>query len=250
MHAAVLFGALVFVPALVAATPVEIHPAGPSVPENLLRIELRFKEPQRLPFNVHRVMLLGAAGVPLRDAFLDLALPSADAKRITILMNPGRVKSGVGPNVALDRSLRAGERVRLVVEDAQHHALPVSNEWLVTPFLADGPRPPHWQVHAPRMHSRDPLRVSLNAPISSTGEGWIAVRDDMGKRVRGRAALANGDTVWRFIPDLPWRPAFYAVVAHPDLEDPAGNRSCAAFEQARASDAACEEGSAIPFKPR
>lgn len=229
---------------LLAAQAVEVHPAGPTVPENLLRIELRFARPQRLPFDVGRLALLDERGRPLDRALLDLALPSADGRRITVLMDPGRVKSGVGPNLDAGRALHAGEAVRLRLDgDA------VVKQWTVGAALSQPLQPAGWRLSAPRAGSRDALRVELGEPISSSGESLIAVVDAAGRRVSGAIALADGDTVWRFTPARPWRVGGHALVTHPALEDPAGNRSCAAFEQVHASALECEAGATLPFEP-
>lgn len=228
---------------LAAAAAVEVHPAGPAVPENLLRIELRFAQPQRLPFAVDRVKLLDAQGVPLEGALLDLALPGADGRRVSVLMDPGRVKRGAGPNRDAGRALQAGDTVRLVVEDR------VVKMWAVTEAVSHALRPDAWQFEAPRAGSRQALVVDLREPISSTGESLIAVVDAAGRRIRGQAALSHGDAVWTFRPAQPWRQGLHQLVLHPELEDPAGNRRCAAFEQVRASEVRCDTPLALPFEP-
>lgn len=245
----VCLGALLLAPAA-GAVQIEVHPSGASVPENLLRIELRFAAPQRMPFDTTRVRLIDANGATIPEALLDLALPNADGRRVTLLMDPGRVKTGVGPNVMAGRALHAGTVVRLVVDDAQTGAPDVVKAWTVTAADDRLPQPGAWQLTLPRPHTRDALIVDLREPISASAEGLIVVSDASGRRVEGRTALSNGDTVWRFTPTQPWRHRAYAVVAHPDLEDPAGNRRCAAFEQLRASELRCEAGATIAFEPR
>jgi len=235
--------------ATVPAAPVEIHPAGPAVPENLLRIELRFARPQRLPFDIRHLKLLDASGQELDGALLDLTLPNADGRRITVLMDPGRVKSGVGPNLAAGRALRAGESVRLVVDDPASGGPPVVKAWRVTAPLSQPIDPGAWRLSAPRAGSRDALVVDLRQPISSSGERLIAVLDAAGRRVAGSTALARGDAQWRFTPAQPWQPGLHQLVTHPDLEDPAGNRRCAAFEQVRESEIRCDVGASLPFEP-
>lgn len=219
-----------------AASPVAVHPSGPSVPENLLRIELRFDRPQAVPFDVGRLRLVDAEGVVDEAAFLDLGLSHADGRRITVLMNPGRVKTGVAPNVARGRALREGAVVRLVLDGD-----PVAvKTWVVTAPVSVGPRPAGWTVTPPRAGTRDELAVRLHAPVSAAAEGFIAIRDDAGRRVSGRTRLSDGDTVWWFRPDARWRRGAHAVVTHPDLEDPAGNRVCSAFEQPSLRRARCD----------
>lgn len=224
-----------------------VYPSGSSVPENLLRIEVRFSRPLRTPLEVNQVKLLDARGQEIEEAFLDLTLPSTDGRRVTILMHPGRVKSGVGPNVALGRALHAGSTVSLVVD---HPALaqPLIKVWTVTSFDVQSPQPGRWSFNVPRLQSRDALLVHLDKPISSSAETLIAVRGPQGQRVAGRISLERGETIWRFTPSRPWRAGKHAVVTHPELEDAVGNRACAAFELAHASEVRCDSGSTLPFE--
>jgi len=230
-----------------AASP-EIHPAGPTVPENLLRIELRFERPQSLPFDIRHVKLLDARGREIDNALLDLTLPSADARRITVLLDPGRVKSDVGPNLMAGRALHAGETVRLRVDEPGRP--PVVKTWRVTAAAAQPLDPAAWRLTEPRAGSRDALVVDLRAPIAASGERLIAVLDATGERVAGTTTLDRGDARWRFTPARPWRIGVHRLVTHPDLEDPAGNRRCAAFEQVRESEIRCDAGANLPFEPR
>jgi hypothetical protein len=248
MIAALTLLAAVAAAGLAPAT-VEVHPAGPAVPENLLRIELRFARPQRLPFAVERLKLLDAAGSPLDNALLDLALPSSDGRRIGVLMDPGRVKRGAGPNRAAGRALHAGETVRLVVDAGDEGGPPVVKTWTVTEAVSHRLRAEAWRWRAPRAGSREPLVVDLREPVSASGELLVAVVDAAGRRVAGRAALSDGDAVWSFRPTRPWRDEAHRIVVHPELEDPAGNRSCAAFEQVRASEARCDAPVRLALRP-
>lgn len=231
------------------AAAVEIHPAGPTVPENLLRIELRYGSPQPLPFDLGRVKLLNAAGVELEHALLDLALPSADARRITVLLDPGRVKRGAGPNVDAGRALKAGDAVRLWVAPDRAGQAPTVRHWRVSPAVSQRLAPSTWRLVAPQVGTRDVLVVDLGGPISAFGDALIAVVDAAGRPVRGQRRLVQGDAVWRFTPSRPWGSGLHGLRVHPDLEDPAGNRRCAAFEEPNQSAVRCDEGGRIDFTP-
>jgi len=54
--------------------------------------------------------------------------------------------------------------------------------------------------------------------------------------------------VWRFVPARPWQAGNYAVVTHPNLEDCAGNRTCAPLEEAGESGVRDDEGTVNPFE--
>jgi hypothetical protein len=237
----------VSVSALCARPSVQVYPSGPAVPENLLPIELRFSEPLRKPLRIEQVHLADSNGVEIKDAFLDLPLPSPDGKRLTILFDPSRVKTGVGANLVLGHALHAGESVTLTID---HPALakPICKTWLVTAFDAESPQPALWTFDPPRIGSRTPLVLRLDKSISSTAENLIAIRGSNGQRISGDAHLENGETVWRFSPARPWRAGSYAVVTHPDLEDAAGNRPCSPLEVRVTKEVRFESGAVLPFE--
>ena len=217
-----------------------VTPSGDRVPENLLRIELRLARPLAHPLAMDHVRLLDGRGAPVDGAFLDLPLPGDGGRTIALLLHPGRVKTGVGANLALGRALRAGEDVTLVVDDPQLGA-PLRKRWHVNAadgraLLAAG-----WNVQPPRAGTRETVRVTWAVPLTASGAPLVGVRGPDGARLAGRATLQDGETVWRFEPARPWRAGAYAIVVHPRLEDVAGNRPCAPFEAADLSDIECPQ---------
>jgi hypothetical protein len=118
-----------------------VYPSGPTVPENLLRIELHFSAPLHNPLTIDEVKLFDVNGREIDNPFLGLPLPASYGKRVTILLHPGRVKSGLRANLVFGRVLHAGSMVTLVVE---HPRLgqPVRKSWEVTGFDA-APRGRH-----------------------------------------------------------------------------------------------------------
>lgn len=232
----------------VAHATVDIHPAGPEVPENLLRFELRFDRTQPLPFDVDRLKLLDAEGREIPHALLDVALPDADGRRIAVLLDPGRVKTGVGPNLDAGRALKEGAAISLHVAGVDADATPAVRTWRVTAAVSNPLKPEQWRVRPPRRGTRDALSVDLRSPISSVGEQLIAVLDTRGRRVEGTATLVDGDRTWRFKPTRPWTSGHHRLVTHPGLEDLAGNRRCAAFEAPLRHANTCD-GASLSFTP-
>jgi len=226
-----------------------IFPSGPTVPENLLRVELRLVQPLRSPPSMDKVRLIDQLGREIDDAFLDLPLLSADGKRVTLLLHPGRVKSGVGPNLRWGRALKVGSVVTLSIDDFAS-AVHLRRTWQVTSRETTVPKPSDWTLDLPPAGSRAALTVHLKKPVSSTAESLIAVRGPDGARIDGAPLLADGETTWRFVPTSPWNPGQFALMTNPDMEDLAGNRAWAPFEVSPSSRADCDKGTVTPFEIR
>jgi hypothetical protein len=223
-----------------------ITPSGPTVPQNLLRIELHLSEPLTAPLDMRRVVLLDAAGAVIDGAFLDVPLADPDGRGVAILLHPGRIKTGVGPNVALGPALRSGEAVTLRIDDPQL-GTPLEKRWLVEPALRLAIDPQQWTVRPVREGSRAPLAVAFPSALDGDAAELIAVQAPDGRRLPGKATLSEGERAWRFTPTAPWRPGKYLLRIHSRLEDPQGNRLCSAFEQASQSRQSCGEDGQLDF---
>src|SRR5690606_15877630 len=102
-----------------ATTRVEgVDPPGGTVPRNLLRLYLRFSAPMAEGGAARHVRLVRAAtGEALDDALLlppELWDPAR--RRLTVLLDPARIKRGLAPHREAGYPLREGEPVDLVVD--------------------------------------------------------------------------------------------------------------------------------------
>jgi hypothetical protein len=229
-----------------AAAGMLVTPSGPEVPENLLRIELHLDTPLSAPLDMRYVVLLDSAGMPIDGAFLDLPLADPDGRTVALLLHPGRIKTGVGANLVLGTALRAGQTVRLRIDDAQLGRV-VEKQWRVAPPLRQLINPQRWTVHAVKRGSRQQLRVAFPTALDGDAAPLIALQGPDGRRVAGAARLLSGEREWRFTPAPAWRPGTYLLRVHPRLEDPQGNRLCSAFEQAGQSSQACAGEGRLEF---
>ncbi|MFZ6756185.1 hypothetical protein ACO0K9_03120 [Undibacterium sp. Ji50W] len=223
-----------------------LTPSGPTVAENLLRIELHLDGPLAAPLDMAHVALFDSTGTPIRDAFLDLPLPDQSGRNVTLLLHPGRIKRGVGPNLALGPALRSGQSVTLRIDDPQLDR-PLEQRWLVTAPLRQRIDPQQWAVQTVQRGSLQPLRVIVPAALDGAAAAQIAVQDPEGRRMSGTATLTAGEREWRFTPARIWRPGTYLLRIHPQLEDPQGNRLCSAFEQAERSAQLCKDEGQVAF---
>ena len=220
-----------------------VQPSGPEVPANLLRISIRFAAQVEGPL-LPRLSLLRADGRRVQEPFLEQELWSPSGKIVTVLMHPGRVKTGLNARDERGPILSAGDEVALALDGA-----PIKR-WRVGPADEVGPMASEWKVSAVRVESKQPLVVALDAPIDGRGAGYLAIADDRDRRVAGRARLTNGESTWTFTPSAPWRSGAYKLVVRGTLEDPAGNRLGSRFETSIDSPPGPPVDAVVPFAPQ
>lgn len=217
-----------------------VQPSGPQVPINLLRISIRFAT-QVEGSVLRRITLLRADGGEIQEPFLEQELWSPDGKVLTILMHPGRVKSGLQARAEMGPILSVGDDVSLALDG---HPI---KRWTVGPSDEAGPVTSAWQLSTVHAESLQPLVVTFDGPIDGRDVGYLAIADAAGRRVVGRAKLMVGESAWKFTPDAPWRAGAYKLVVRGTLEDPAGNRLGGRFETSIYSPPTPAADAVIPF---
>ena len=217
-----------------------VQPSGPEVPANLLRISIRFAAQVEGPL-LPRLSLLRADGSRVEAPFLEQELWSPSGKILTVLLHPGRVKTGLKAHDKGGPILSAGDDVALALDGA-----PIKR-WRVAPADEIGPMASAWKVSAVRVESKQPLVVALDGPIEGRGADHLAIADVRDRRVAGRARLTNGESTWTFTPSAPWRSGAYKLVVCGTLEDPAGNRLGSRFETSIDSPPGPPVDAVVPF---
>ena len=201
-----------------------VRPSGPDVPANLLRLSIVFDHPTSGPV-LPRLALVRDGGTLIKAPFLEQELWSPDGRTLTVLLHPGRVKTGLVAHDTVGAVLAAGETVALALDGKP------LRRWTVGPDSAAGPDPTAWRLTLPPGHSRRPLTVRLDGAIDALDADLIAVATASGRRVAGTVRLDSGERTWRFTPTRPWTPGRYRLLVNPELEDPAGDRVGQRFEE-------------------
>lgn len=220
-----------------------VRPSAGDVPANLLRISIEFTKPPRgavLP----RLALMDAGGGRVREPFLQQELWSPSGKILTVMMHPGRVKTGLIAREEWGPILIVGDVVTLTLDGS-----PIK-QWRVGPTDSDGPSVSAWKLSPVRAGSKQPLVVTLDAAIDGRDVHHLAIADDHHRPVEGRAELTNGECTWKFTPKGPWHAGEYKLVARSTLEDPAGNRLGGHFETPIDSPRALEADAKVAFFAR
>jgi hypothetical protein len=217
-----------------------VQPSGPEVPANLLRLSIRFAAQVEGPL-LPRLSLLRADGRQVEAPFLEQELWSPSGKILTVMMHPGRVKTGLKAQDEKGPILSVGDDVALALD-----GVPIKR-WRVGPADESGPMASEWKVSAVRVESKQPLVVALDGPIDGRDADYLAIADVRDRRVAGRARLTNSESTWTFTPSAPWRPGAYKLVVRGTLEDPAGNRLGSHFETSIDSPPGPPVDAVVPF---
>lgn len=208
-----------------------IYPSGEVVPANLLRFYIHFSAPVR-PWEPYRHLVLEEeSGRQVLDAFHEVraGLWTPDRKRLTLLLEPGRIKRGLVPNREMGPPLRPGSKYRLVVRSTwpDLQGCPLEAEFVKIFEVAGddrrSPDPREWQVELPGARSREPLRIEFpEAMDSALLERAFSIIDPRGALLAGQASIGPAERSWLFIPDRPWAAGTYSLRVGL-LEDLAGN---------------------------
>lgn len=222
------------------AAAVDIYPTAEELPANLLRVYVYFPQPMEPNGILEHVALLDAQGVEVPGVFLSnrYDLWSPDRRRLTVLFDPGRVKTGLAAHDALGRALEPGSSYSLVVRgsavDARGCQLGTETEHAFVAREADldPPRAEEWSLTRPAAGSVEPFEVDLGSPHDHVSLAYrlrIATTD--GEVVPGRIDLGPGEEVWSFTPAAPWAIGTYVLHIDARLEDLAGNRPGVLFDR-------------------
>lgn len=162
---------------------------------------------------------------------------SRDGRRLTLLLNPGRVKTGIEANEQFGSALEKDQRYKLTVgagvlsADGCSMTAPFSKSFVATTPDTASPSPMRWEFQTPVSGSRDPLQVQLDGIHDHMSLAYrVRVQTLSGDQIAGRINVSDGETEWRFTPSTPWQDAEYSLVVHPLLEDVAGNRTNGLFD--------------------
>ncbi len=216
-----------------------VFPSSDVLPENLLRFYVRFSNPMRRGQAANNIEILDPDGRPAPDilyrAPVELWDPSMTC--LTVLLDPGRLKRGVGPNRELGAPLQAGRRYTLAIGphmiDAYGRPLyeAFNKSFCVSAAVREPIAIEVWKTLPLMMGSHEPLELVFPRPLdwALLWQG-LTVASDAGLALGGRIDIHRGETRWRFIPDEPWQPGGYSVRVAPELEDICGNTPYGPFD--------------------
>ena len=132
-------------------------------------------------------------------------------RRLTVLMDPARIKRGLPAHRHAGYPIRVGEPFRLVVDagfrDARGAPLRTGIEkpYDVVPDERRRVDPADWKLWNPSRHTFEPLEVSFDRPLDyALLSRCLHVVGPGGRRVVGAEDVGPEERSWRLTPGEPW----------------------------------------------
>jgi hypothetical protein len=220
---------------------VAVQPTARTLPRNHLRFYVSFSDSMSEGEAAEHVHLRRAdTGEELEDVFLafDPELWDASRTRLTVLLDPARIKRGLAPHREVGYPLVEGVDVELVVDggfrDARGAPLiaPFVQHYGVGPDLRCLVEPSSWSVDVTPAGSREPLVVHFDRPLDAALLArCVRVVDGTGAPLHGAAAIGAEERSWSFRPASAWEADAHELVVDAVLEDVAGNAIARVFDR-------------------
>jgi hypothetical protein len=223
----------------------QVYPSADRLPENLLKFYIHFSAPMSRGRIYEHIHLLGETGEEIEHPFLELdeELWDPAMQRLTLFIDPGRIKRGVRPLEEVGSALESENSFTLVIDETWQDATGTPLKESFRKHFRVGPpdrRPPdpaHWEIQSPRSGTREALTIGFPEPMDhALARRLIDVIDQTGKPLRGRVKLQDHERRWVFVPAEPWQRGPYGIQVQTILEDLAGNNIGKPFEVDRFDD--------------
>jgi hypothetical protein len=217
-----------------------IYPSCDLLPENLLRFYVCFSNAMLRGRALKEISLLDSDGLPVTDALYrpPLELWDPSTRYLTVLLDPGRLKRWVGPNVELGPPLKAGQKYTLEIGSGMTdlHGRPLRVDFRKS-FIAGDPireaiSVESWKIFPPAMGSRHAVVLMFTTSLD-----WallpreITVESAEGLMIDGSVVVDQCERRWSFTPALPWTAGMYYIRVGNNLEDVCGNGITGAFDR-------------------
>jgi predicted RNA-binding protein with TRAM domain len=95
-----------------------IYPETSAIPENVLKFYIQFSQPMREGDFLKHIRLVNSKGDNLKGVFFDnlYELWSPSHKQLTLIVDPGRVKTGLREHTKKGRAFKVGETYKLIID--------------------------------------------------------------------------------------------------------------------------------------
>jgi len=209
-----------------------VYPSADVLPENLLKFYVHFSAPMSRGRIYDHIHLRDSAGKEVELPFLEIdeELWDPAMTRLTLIIDPGRIKRGVRPLEEIGPVLEAGKSYTLAIDSAWKDGagVPLKQSFEKTFKAGPSDREPVdaalWKTQPPPSGTLEPLSVLFPEPMdSAVTPRSIRITSASGDSIDGKSGLEDQERRWTFVPHSPWRRGGYKLLIQTTIEDLAGN---------------------------
>lgn len=217
---------------------VAIHPSASEVPANMLKFYVHFSQPMRRGSIYKHVKLLKKDGSEIELPFLEIEQEfwSRDGLRLTLLLDPGRVKRGLKPRMEMGPIFEPNQTYQLVIsgkwENASGTALgkDIVKSYRITAEINTRLSVENWNVSTPQSGTRARVELNFDRILDQALLQRLVTVFKQDQQIQGKfEAARDARSLW-FTPQQPWRPGKYHFQLSPELEDVCGNSLAKPFD--------------------
>ena len=217
-----------------------VFPSQDTLPENLLKIYIKFSAPMQEDQAMQHLSLIRNETDTISSAFLSLQQELWNKERtiLTVWLHPGRIKRELQPNKNLGAPLQSGGFYRIIIspewKDINGASLRQlhSKKFTVASRDSLSPDTQKWTLDLPVGGSKNALELKFDEPLIYTLiQESIEIYDQEQKQVDGTLEVLPEETGVAFIPTFNWKKGSYYIRIQSRLEDLAGNNLNRAFDR-------------------
>lgn len=233
-----------------------IYPRTDRVPVNILRFYVQFSRPMQEMNILQYIRLRDENGGDLSGVFYEnqYELWNQERTQVTLIIDPGRVKTGLQAHQTLGRAFVAGRRYVLSIDPGllDFYDRPVlqgfKHSFIAVAEDIQAPNTALWKHSQPQKNSREALVISFNDTLDHLSAlGLIKVFQGT-QEVPGHIVLEKQQQEWHFVPTRPWSEGEYHIRVSARLEDVAANSLHQVFDQKHNSQKQQQSDSHIYFR--
>ncbi len=210
---------------------INIYPNLDSIPVNVTRFYIQFSKPIQEMNLLDHIKLSTEEGKNITGVFFEnqYELWSPDRTKVTLLVDPGRVKLGLLANNKMGRAFDEGQKYILTVDsllmDFDDRKLLRSFSKKFTSIQEDRTPPDVslWEIYLPKADSKEKLLLDFNDKIDHISAQTLIQVFYKNQQVKGKIVLNAQKQKWEFIPNKKWKNGHYQILINHRLEDIANN---------------------------
>ena len=218
---------------------VEIFPTSDTLPMNQLKFYVHFSSPMKSGEAYKHVHLINEQGFEENASILEIPqeLWNRDRTRLTLLLDPGRIKRDLEPNLQMGAPLRQSEKYILQIDslwkdkNGKYLTAVFTKEFFVVSSDRSSPDPNNWKIIIPPSKSRDKLQIHFSEPMDhALLLRMIKIIDNENISIMGEISIIDEERKWCFAPYDNWNKGDYFISVNVNLEDLAGNNLRRVFD--------------------